>query len=479
VRADRRGTLDVAGESLARHGVAAPRGQAARGGRFGRMFATLPRPDPGARAVEQLAAAMHARALAGGSAENLDVRAGYTYLSQFVDHDLTFDPTSQLQRVNDPEALVDFRTPRFDLDSLYGSGPADQPYLYDWADDANPGVQLLVGHSVAGADLPRNRQGRALIGDARNDENLIVSQLHLLLLRFHNAVVDHLLGRGRRSRGGAELFEQAQRIVRWHYQWIVVHELLDKVVGKGMARTVREQRLFFAWHDEPFMPVEFSAAAFRFGHSMVRPNYRLNETPRSFPILGRGGLGGFRRLPKRLKIDWGRFFRLTDDVERRESSMLIDGHLSPPLFALPPDGASLARLNLQRGRALGLPAGPDVAQAMGVEPLSAQELGLDPAPAGIGRSSRDALIRATPLWYYVLREAEARGEHGGIHLGPVGGRIVGEVLLGLLEADPQSYVRLRPAWRPRELGSHGDFIMADLIRFTDLRAPPERSRRDP
>src|SRR6266545_225547 len=118
--------------------------------------------------------------------DNPDIPAGFTYFGQFVDHDLTFDPTSKLQRDNDPDALVDFRTPRFDLDALYGRGPDDQPFLYE--DD---GIRVLIGKNAAGEnDLPRNAKARALLGDARNDENLIVSGLALGVLKFHNRVVD-------------------------------------------------------------------------------------------------------------------------------------------------------------------------------------------------------------------------------------------------------------------------------------------------
>src|SRR2546427_12195382 len=175
-------------------------------GRFGRMFRTLPPAQFDAGVLHDLAAAMTAEFEAtptpeteADNEENTGISAGYTYLGQFIDHDLTFDPASSLQKQNDPEALVDFRTPRFDLDCLYGRGPADQPYLYR-AD----GVHMLLGNALTGADndphargVPRNQPepsepARALIGDPRNDENIIVSQLHAIFLRFHNTVVDVL-----------------------------------------------------------------------------------------------------------------------------------------------------------------------------------------------------------------------------------------------------------------------------------------------
>ena len=152
-------------------------------GRFGRMFRRLP-PLPPLPNDELLALAEQMREPTapspwGGTPENLDnpdIPAGYTYLGQFIDHDITFDPTSTLQRVNDPDALVDFRSPRFDLDSIYGSGPIDEPFQYQ---RGTSGMRMLLGQNASGdRDLPRNTEGTALIGDPRNDENTIVSQMH-------------------------------------------------------------------------------------------------------------------------------------------------------------------------------------------------------------------------------------------------------------------------------------------------------------
>jgi hypothetical protein len=468
--------LDQAPEDVHRHGFAEPRGQKlvsslpqSRGGRFGRMFPSLPRCSLSEAATGRLATAL--TELAGTSNDNTSVVAGYTYLGQFIDHDITFDPTSTLERQNDPLALVNFRTPRFDLDSLYGSGPEDQPFLYDWskprAAAAPAGVKLLVGRNpdhrgFASEDLPRNRQGRALIGDARNDENLIIAQLHLLFIRFHNKVIDRVVAEHPEARK-KELFEEAQRIVRWHYQWIVMRDFLPKVLGEDVGPLVRRP---FVWCDEPFVPVEFSAAAFRFGHSMVREDYRLNDGP-NVPLFHRDGakenLGGSRRLPESLQIEWDHFFKTTRTFAQK--SKRIDPSLADALSRVPPTGAALARLNLRRGHALGLPAGPDVAVALGEAALTSDEL-LEPLDGHIDEIERNAVSRATPLWYYILREAELRGD-GGLHLGPVGGRIVAEVLLGLLEADPQSYLRQSPDWKPDLPTARGDtFTMADLVEFT-------------
>src|SRR5437868_2209466 len=199
-------------------------------GRFGRLFRTLPpaRFDEGD--LKALADAMVSEAEAEqtpetevDSEENSGISAGYTYLGQFLDHDLTFDPVSSLTKQNDPDALVDFRTPRFDLDCVYGRGPDDQPYLYE-----NDSRRFLLGKVLTGnpndlktRDLPRNTPSsgsprRALIGDPRNDENVIVSQLQGIFLRFHNRMVDFL--------GADADFDTIQRMVRWHYQWVVLND---------------------------------------------------------------------------------------------------------------------------------------------------------------------------------------------------------------------------------------------------------------
>src|SRR5439155_6005793 len=266
--------------------------------------------------------------------------------------------------------------------------------------------------------------------------HVIVSQLHLLFIRFHNKVVDQARVDRPQLKGRA-LLEECQRLVRWHYQWIVLHDFLERVAGKEMAQTVLDgDRRWFNWQSDPFMPVEFSGAAYRFGHSMIRPHYDLNRANTKIPIFAEADdpgpfdhLGGFRRLPFGWTIDWSLFF----ETGRNEPqpSRKIDTKLSPPLFRLPsgvdPGRHGLANLNLRRGRALGLPSGQDVAEAMEHEPMNHRELGLE-----------GALGDHTPLWYYLLREAQVHSD--GEHLGPVGGRIVAEVLVGLLEGDPQSYL---------------------------------------
>jgi hypothetical protein len=484
---DDRASRPAATALAARHGASAPRGQdplAGSGrGRFGRMFPTLPARSPDPDVL--VAMAKHMLRRSGEDRHTGTILSGYTYLGQFIDHDITFDPTSNIQRRNDPLALLNFRTPRFDLDSVYGGGRADQPFLYDWSGGKDAGVRLLLdrngGDTLAAEDLPRNSQGRALIGDARNDENAIVAQLHLLFIRFHNKVVG-LLRRDHPRWSANAVFEAAQRVVRWHYQWLVIEDFLPTVVGKATAACVRPRA---ALPGDAVIPIEFSGAAFRFGHSLVRDSYKLQRDGPIIPIfpLEGGGehLGGFRRLKADLTIDWQMFFaKPTENL-----AMRINTALAKQLYALPPDGASLPELNLLRGRALGLPSGTDVAELLGADPLSDAELlpvAISPDLAILTEGERRALLDAPPLWYYILCEAYIHGgtrepaadgtlpPGGGAWLGPVGGRIVAEVLVGLLERDPRSYLHQQGPWTP-PFGHDGEFAMRDLVRF--LKTPDE------
>jgi hypothetical protein len=407
--------------------------------------------------------------------DNSSIPAGFTYLAQFIDHDVSFDPTPLGQRTP-AGPVVNLRTPRLDLDSLYGSGPIDQPFLYDWKESSLPGIRLLVGRNGFDAveDLPRNQQGRALIGDARNDANAIVAQLHLLFIRFHNAVVDHL---ARQGTAKDELFDQAQQVVRRHYQWLVVNEFLPLVVGAGTADEVLPRgeapgtaptvdRELFP-DGKPFIPFEFSAAAFRFGHSMVRPEYGLKRLPDDgapvYPIPILPDLAGLTWLQQSQVIDWERFFEpreLPSGPRQVQFSMRIDTSIARPLFDVPDGLPELPRRNLRRGNSLQLPSGQVVATKMGAEPLSDEQLHLDKLDQGV----REELRAATPLWYYLLCEAP-----DGRHLGPIGGRIVAKVLVNLLAGDPNSYLN-EPGWRPGELGTGADFTIADLVRIAQAPA---------
>jgi hypothetical protein len=430
-------------------------------GRFGRLFRHLdPAPDLSPKQLKDLAESMR-EPKGGGKLDNPEIPAAYTYFGQFVDHDITFDPVSLLQRRNDPDALVDFRSPRFDLDSIYGAGPADQPYLYD-----QPArLKLLIDkkNSKGEPDLQRNAEGVALIGDPRNDENIIVSQLQLTFLRFHNKVAAKVAAD--KSVPKERKFEEAQKLVRWHYQWVILEDFLPRIVGKGpikerVKRKNGEISIDLRWYhpkNNPFMPVEFSVAAYRFGHSMVRPVYDLNQIVTDRPIFTPGekvgeldDLRGFRPLPGAWTIDWSFFLDgVPGKAKKPQLSRRIDAKLASGLFDLPgfpQKESSLAFRNLARGQALSLPSGQSVAKRMGLNPLGGKKLGA-PEP--------------TPLWFYILKES---GLKGGQQLGPVGGGIVAEVLLGLLKEDNRSFVNARPDWKPT-FGSKGKFTLSDLVKF--------------
>lgn len=432
-------------------------------GRFGRMFRRLsPAPALDPATLSALAEQMREAAAATGrwsalEQEDLDnptIPAAYTYLGQFLDHDITFDPVSSLDRQNDPDALVNFRTPRLDLDSVYGSGPDDEPFQYD---QSAPGKLLVEPNRNGERDLPRTSQRIALIGDPRNDENTIVSQLQLAFLLGHNKLVDQTGN-----------FRDAQQLLRWHYQWVIVNDFLPRIVGRNtfdqVARrrpdgTIDPKRRYYKPRNQAYMPIEFSVAAYRYGHSQVRGIYDLNTTVTERPIFIAGDnvgelddLRGRRPLPREWTIDWSRFVSIADS--QPQLSRKIDTQLAAGLFDLPGIATgqpqSLAERNLLRSERLGLPSGQAVAQFMGITPLDSATLGA-PEP--------------TPLWFYILRESELAG---GQHLGPVGGRIVAEVILGLIEMDPQSYLSLAPAWTPTIPAQAGDptkFELADLLQF--------------
>jgi hypothetical protein len=422
-------------------------------GRFGRMFPHLRSLKAHQLQITPEALGGVTGPMDGGSApdpsqNNRRLTAGFTFLGQFLDHDITFDPTSSLEQQNDPEAIQNFRTPAFELDSVYGSGPSSQPYLYD-----TDGKHVLL--SADGVDVPRNANHVAIIGDPRNDENLIVSQLHRAFMKFHNAVLDQHAGGD---------FEEAQRLVRWHYQYMVLHEFLPLTCGDDLVdRVVGSGRRFYRFADEPYMPVEFSVAAYRFGHSQVRPGYRVNANFAAplFPAtpdeaLNGQDLRGRQPVTAARAVDWRQFFG-----QGAQPGRLIDRRLSTPLLNLPdtvvgpgapPARRSLAIRNIQRGFTFALPAGQTVARAMGADVVPDTDLWKN-VPGGAGLA---------PLWYYVLAEAESLT--GGEHLAGIGARIVAEVFVGLLQGDKASYLNHEPRWTPTlPRANPKEFTMVDLL----------------
>ncbi len=494
-------------------------------GRFGRMFRALrPAFDPDDDSLVEIFMALGDAMSAGfdppkdvPDEEESGIPALYTYLGQFIDHDITFDPASSLQQANDPDALEDFRTPAFDLDNVYGRGPDDQPYMYDGPqrpDSFLPGVPIQGSGNPNAVDLPRSPNGRALIGDPRNDENAIVSQLQGLFLRFHNRF---------RARNPDLSFADIQQQVRFHYQFIVLNDFLPRIVDEDVLNELRtngkfdrSKIRFYRPKNSPFLPVEFSVAAYRLGHSMIRPGYRLNDNVLLpiFPVRSQGlneGLTGFRPLNTQWGIDWARLIdlesraygvklddngktpegndptpqQLADNKRRLQFAYRIDTSLVNPLHDLPPEVASrppsLAARNLLRAWRLGLPSGQDVAEAINVDHV------LDDSEIVIGKATDDPDTDATtidqvaggafsgkcPLWTYILAEAALKKTPVKIpvagaqtistpKLGAVGGRIVAEVFLGLMFGDPHSMLNQNPDWTPK---SGADFKLRDFVAF--------------
>jgi len=475
-------------------------------GQFGRMFRSLPAASFGSTAAEnianltKLAEAMSAKfepPKDGRDDEESGIPALYTYFAQFIDHDLTFDPASSLQKQNDPDALIDFRTPAFDLDNVYGRGPDDQPYMYDGGPSFLLGDPIQGGGDPGATDLPRNqaRRKRALIGDPRNDENSIVSQLQGLFLRFHNRTV---------ADNPTLTFPEVQKLVRFHYQYVVLNDFLPRIIHSTVLQelvtngTYDQGKLkLFHWKHMPFMPVEFSVAAYRLGHSMVRPGYRLNDAVLQpiFPVPSQGlneGLTGFRAMNSGWGIDWGRFIdvdlrtydgTLDQNSKRLQFAYRIDTSLVNPLHDLPSeiasDPSSLALRNLERGWRLGVPSGQTVARAMGVMPLADGDIligqGVDapdePLPSILSVSK--VFAGNCPLWTYVLAEAMRNKEAVKVpvkenvsintpRLGPVGGRIAAEVFLGLMFGDNHSLLSGDPNWQPK---SGPSFALKDFVNY--------------
>lgn len=389
------------------------------------------------------------------STDNPRIPAGFPIFGQFVAHDITADRSllAHHARLNE---LRNFRTPCLDLESLYANGPTGSPYLYQMQDPD----KFLLGENERGEakDLPRNREGMALSGDPRDDIYCIISQLHLAFLKFHNRIVDTL-----RDQGGPELdvFSNAQRQVRWHYQWIVVHEYLPLLVGEELMSDMLTNGLkFYRYNDQPQIPVEFADAAYRCGHSQLRSSYTLNSGGARGPVFP--DFAGRHKVPGEFAVDWAYFFNLDPQrppqPSKRITPLFAHWLINLPTFIVGeteiPEEHSLIYRDLMRGAALNLPSGEAVATAMGVKPLSRAEVGLQ----SVGWSGE------TPLWFYILREAEIREQ--GLKLGEVGGRIVAEVLIGLLDGDPYSYRNAPDRWQPELAGAHiGNFTMADLLRY--------------
>lgn len=456
-------------------GVAIPKLSTVPAGRFGRIFYDLPNYEPSNSAIALVAEAM--RENNQDSSGDSTIPLAMVFLGQFIDHDITLDPVSRLDERLDPEAVRNFRTPVLDLDSVYGEGPDVSRHLYDTSKSDSEHLlpfRLLVNPAEGNFDLPRNHQGTALIGDPRNDENLLLSQLHRAFVGFHNAVVQKIeTDTQGNPPANKDLFDQARRIVTLHYLHIVLTEFLPHIAGQAMIDDViMNGRKYFKWEqqsDRPFIPVEFSAAAYRFGHSLIRERYNLNDNRLGIKLFD---LPFFGTCPLQdccvngpsaeYNLDWNYFVEL-DDPSKLQFCRKVDEKIAPPLFDLPfihqaqDAPKSLPERNMRRARTLKLPSGQSIAAAMGETILSNHDLGLD----GI-----DGLGGNAPLWFYILKESGITAE--GKHLGPVGGRIVTETLIGMMEVvfksyEPHSSLASWVPTFPDRKGNVGSFGLADLI----------------
>jgi Animal haem peroxidase len=485
-----------------------------------------------------------------GENPNPLLTSGFTFVGQFVDHDITFDTTPLDQQQADPYATTNFRTPRYDLDAIYGRGPSSDPQFYD-PNDRDKFLIVKTPYTMIRSDtlktpgtlydVPRNAStGKAIIADPRNDQTEIILQLHVAFQMFHNKLVDQMR---KQLVPRSAVFESARRMARWHYQWMVIHEFLPAIVGQAMADSVYKEVLtgvpiinikYYKPTNplgRPFIPVEFSVAAYRFGHSITRPRYTVQDYVTSTGALVEvkgvplfeatptdNNLNGSRPLQPRLRLQWSKFFNDPLAPKNPDGSVprtarpvrQFDGTLATPLFMLPPQALPdtntaenlLAVRNLHRGKKMGLTSGQQIARLMGVTPLTNAELWqshrievkipiptteptpfVSPAVANVVQVIREFDVEnqdlkqvladpawngEAPLWFYILKEAEIVGR--GRNLGPVGGRIVAEVLVGLLQKDLNSYLYLNAAWKPAPpiARVYGQFTMADLLKFTGI-----------
>jgi hypothetical protein len=437
------------------------------------------------------------------------IPAGFTYFGQFVDHDITLDVSSSLDVDTDANTINNMRSPTLDLDSVYGRGPGLDPFLYVFPSlgpstaikfqtgtntftgaggPSRAGTDITMVDAQSSFDVPRILgTNTAVIGDPRNDENLIVVQFHHAMLRFHNAVVDLLLA----ASFAGDIFAEAKRIVTHHYQWAVVHDFLERICGaaavnNAMASVVAPVGSSFR------MPVEFAVAAYRFGHSMIRDTYFVNF---NFQAASLGQVFQFNRVPNlpvlsNWVVDFNAFFDtglalfvidmstgvpvpvlVPPNRARRIDSFLANGLESLPGMA-PGLMAVLATRNLRRGLALGLPSGQGMANEFGITPMSTVQLtsGLQADEVAVLNLNGGLLLNKTPLWYYILREAAVLG--GGNQLGPVGGRIVAETFVRILKRDASSYLNVPGGFAPiLPSVTAGDFTVADLLIFAGVTRP--------
>lgn len=573
-------------------------GENANIGGFGRLFAVrapnrpeglIAHPSPRYDLVR-----LGQRMTAPGEAQERpsEMPLAYVFLGQFIDHDITFDTVTSFDEIATNLVIENARTADLDLDCVYGGGPERTPYLYD-------GPYLRIGAITVFGDEARRRHdllrasppGRAtaVIGDPRNDENFVVSQMQAAFIAYHNRMVDRILEEeakkarellarveGRRSQAGRpglesamaqrpqspsgdlaqlvasratgamqesaqpesagrisralvlevaeengrilEILEQARHLTVHHYHRVISEDFIPRLIGIARTRDILENGRDYYFPNgfrnadgvtvEPFIPIEFAAAAYRYGHSQVPELMRLrgagrdaviaelfgvDKSGQSATFLKPNGFTPVRTDFGSLALDWNLFAPIHGPPSLVQRARRLDTILSDPLTKLErvgiigPGGlGNLASRNLTRGRTYMLPSGQDLARRI-LQRLEQRGVLQDVYPSG-GTTAEDFVLPAdpttentlgigtTPLFYYILQEADRFGAAhdanrprtesttgaeaslvtlpeavglmpertqaekesggtatGGATLGPVGGTLVGEVLLGLLD----------------------------------------------
>jgi hypothetical protein len=473
----------------------APSENFSRLSKFTRLFPNLPpfRPDRNPNTtvnnLAELALSMSSAANAGNPN---GTGAIYTYWGQFIDHDLTrdlqaipFDPAAGVPfSFINPTTLTNFETFVFDLSSLYNTSPAQGTGAVFASDGVHMVTQEPNPNGVP--DVPRNSSGVALIGDPRNDENEIVVQVHHGFLRFHNAVVDAL---------GITNLGEAQAIVTKYYQWAILNDFLPTICGPDVPAGILNGSIPNPYPASdanvtpPLTPVEWSTAAYRL-HPMVRTAYLMNNTGDGGHPLFDGtddDLHGGRQIPAANAIDFGNFVNSIAGASNvinqfNELQPVMSGPAGPDaspttsdtdtggaaLYDLPIGGQSgaepsgsdiLAFRNLIRGFSYGDPSGQDVAQALG-QPVISPTDAIDPSVVSGFESG-------TPLWYYLLQEAQANNPQ---FVGPSAARIIAGSFIRIMGAEGGILSNRGKSFTPEPpiAPAAGQFGIADLLLFAGV-----------
>lgn len=420
---------------------------------FKKIFPNLPAHQTTAADLELLSKVMmdpNTRAPVDGA----KVPAMLTYLGQFFDHDVTHDTQTTLNVPADLTTIENKETSYFDLSNVYG---ANNEFL-------NAQGKFDIGRTLNGEDdLPRDpTTGLALIADIRDDENLVISQLQLAFFKHHNRIFSELQLTNA-SLPLTQLIDMTKRQVILHYQYIVVHDFLKPICGQYFDRLFDAQGTPVV-HPAiealgPSIPVEFTGALYRMGHSMVRDAYYVNADFDVFPIFAQQlpapltsppDLRGKRPLPSFFTFDWSMFtpmpfskgFQVAENFDYFITQSLYTLPILPGVIG---GGSNILPLrNLLRGVTYGLPTGQELARALGIpesEILSVtnrnwvlQTLNTDLTTAADLIRLTELYGEQTPLFMYGLMDNHLNGY--GDHLGVLPSLVIGNVILNLIRNSP-------------------------------------------